>query len=173
MRHPPISAGASRWGSRQVAPRQQQPGRPNTGRTVTPRESCEGLITERFPPDIRWERLASMHQRVANNRRIAHAQGAPREGPAVLGGLLVCGRCGRRLLPAYRGKGHRLRSTCMRATIEDGAPGCLSLSGVFLDDFVVEQRRAVLKPASVALRIAAAHAVRAERAPLETHWPQR
>ena len=114
-----------------------------------------------------------MPQRVANHRRLAHAQGTPREGPALLGGVLVCGRCGRRLLPAYRGKGDRLRSTCMRATIDDGAPGCLSLSGVFLDDFVVEQRMAVLTPASVAWSIAAAHAVRAERAPRETHGPQR
>ena len=173
VRHHPIYAGAYRGGSRQVDPRQQQPGRPNTGRPVTPLESCEGLITERFPPDISWERLASIPQRVANNRRIAHAQGAPREGPAFLGGVLVCGRCGRRLLPAYRGQGNRRRSTCMRATIDDGAPGCLSRSGVFLDDFVVEQRRAVLKPASVAWSIAAAQAVRAERAPRETHWPQR
>ena len=114
-----------------------------------------------------------MPQRVANNRRIAHAQGAPREGPALLGGVLVCGRGCRRVLPAYRGKGDRLRSTCRRATSDDGAPGCLRLSGVFLDDFVVAQRMAVLTPASVAWSSAAAHAWRAERAPLETHGPPR
>ena len=83
MRHHPIYAGASRWGSRQVDPRQPPPGRPTTGRPVTPLESCEGRITERFPPDISWERCESMQQRVANNRRIAPAQGAPREGPAL------------------------------------------------------------------------------------------
>jgi Resolvase, N terminal domain len=42
--HHPIYAGAYRWGSRPVDPRTQQPGRPNTGRTVTPLESCEVLI---------------------------------------------------------------------------------------------------------------------------------
>ena len=57
--------------------------------------------------------------------------------------------------------------------MDDGAPGCLRLSGAFLDDFGVEQRMAGLKPASVAVRSAAAQAWRAARAPRETHWPQR
>lgn len=171
--HHPIYAGAYRWGYRQVDPRKQQPGRPNTGRTVTPLESCEVLIKDRFPTYISWERFESIQQRLANNRSIAQAQGAPREGPSLLGGLLVCGRCCRRLMPAYSGKGNRLRYTCMRATIDYGSPGCLSLSGVFLDDFVVEQLMAVLKPASLELSIAAEQALRAERAQLETHWQQR
>jgi hypothetical protein len=36
----------------------------------------------------------------------------------------------------------------MRAPIDYGAPGCLSLSGAFLDRFVVKQLMAVLEPAS-------------------------
>jgi DNA invertase Pin-like site-specific DNA recombinase len=171
--HHPIYAGAYRWGYRKVDPRKQQPGRPNTGRTVHPLESCEVLITGRFPAYISWERFASMQRRLANNRSIAQAQGAPREGPSLLGGLLICGRCGRRLLPAYSGKANRLRYTCMRATIDYGSPGCLSLSGAFLDDFVVEQLMAVLEPASLELSMAAEQALRAERAQLETHWQQR
>ena len=54
---------------------------------------------------------------------MAEALGAPREGPSFLVGLLVCGRCGRRLLAAYGGKANHLRYTCMRATIDYGVPG--------------------------------------------------
>jgi DNA invertase Pin-like site-specific DNA recombinase len=171
--HHPIYAGAYRWGYRKMDPRKQQPGRPHTGRTVTPLAACEVLIKDRFPAYISWERFEAIQQRLANNRALAEALGAPREGPSLLGGLLVCGRCGRRLLPAYSGKANRLRYTCMRATIDYGAPGCLSLSGAFLDRFVVQQLMAVLEPASLELSIAAEQALRAERAQLETHWRQR
>jgi len=171
--HHPIYAGAYRWGYRQVDPRKQQPGRPNTGRTVNPLELCEVLIKSRFPAYISWERFTSIQQRLANNRSIAQAQGAPRAGPSLLGGILGCGRCGRRLMPAYSGKANRLRYTCMRATLDYGAPGCLSLSGAFLDDFVGKQLMAVLEPASLELSIAAEQALRVERAQMETHWQQR
>ena len=91
----------------------------------------------------------------------------------VLGGLLVCGRCGRRLLAAYSGKANRLRYTCMQATMSYGAPGCLSLAGTVLDNFVAEQVLQVLAPASLELSLAAEQALRAERAHLEGHWQQR
>jgi DNA invertase Pin-like site-specific DNA recombinase len=171
--HHPIYAGAYRWGYRQIDPRKQQPGRPHTGRTVNPPAACEVLMKDRFPAYISWERFDAIQQRLADNRALAEALGAPRAGPSLLGGLLVCGRCGRRLTPAYSGKANHLRYTCMRATIDYGAPGCLSLSGAFLDRFVVKQLMAVLEPASLELSIAAEQALRAERAQLEAHWRQR
>ncbi len=130
-------------------------------------------IKDRCPASISWQRCEAMQQRLANNRSLAQAQGAPREGPSLLGGLLPCGRCGRRLAPSSSGKANHRRYTCWRATIDDGAPGCLSLSGALLDAWVVAQLMAVLQPASVALSIAAAHAVRAARRQLETHGQQR
>src|SRR3989440_5489294 len=75
-----------------------------------------------IPAYISWERFAAIQQRLADNRAIADALGAPREGPSFLVGLLVCGSCGRRLMAAYGGKANHLRYTCMRATIDDGAP---------------------------------------------------
>ena len=171
--HHPIYAGAYRWGYRKMDPRKQQPGRPNTGKTVNPPESCDVFIKDRFPAYITWERFDAIQQRLANNRSLAPAQGVPREGSALLGGLLICGRCQRRLAPAYGGKGNPLRYTCMRAMINYGAPICISLSGAVLDDFVGEQVMGVLQPASLELSITAEHALRAERTELERHWQQR
>ena len=173
MLHHPIYAGAYRWGYRQIDPRKQQPGRPNTGKTVNPPESCAVLVKDRFPAYISWERFESIQQRLANNRTLASAQGAPREGPALLGGLLICGRCQRRLAPSYGGQANHLRYTCMRATIDYGAPMCLSLSGAVLDDFVVAQLMAVLQPAALELSMAAEETLRAERSQLGAHWQQR
>ena len=66
-------------------------------------------------------------------------------------------------MAAYGGKANHLRYTCMRATIDDGAPGCLSLAGAFLEHFVAEQVMQVLQPASLELSMAAEQALRAER----------
>jgi DNA invertase Pin-like site-specific DNA recombinase len=121
--HHPIYAGAYRWGYRKVDPRKQQPGRGRTGRTINPPEACDVRIQERFPAYISWERFAAIQQRLTDNRAIADALGAPREGSSVLGGLVVCGRW---LLPTYCGRGSRLRYTCSRGVIDYGAPQCLS-----------------------------------------------
>lgn len=171
--HHPIYAGAYRWGYRKVDPRKQQPGRRNTGRTLNAPEACEVLLKDRFPAYISWERFGAIQQRLADNRAIAAALGAPREGPSLLGGLLVCGRCGWRLLPAYSGKANRLRYMCGRAAIDYGAPQCLSLAGSCLDALVVEQIFRVLQPASLALSMAAEQELRAERARLDALWRQR
>jgi hypothetical protein len=61
----------------------------------------------------------------------------------------------------------------MRAAIDYGSPGCLSLSGAFLDDCVVEQLMVVLQPASLELSMAAEQVLQAERAQLEQQWQQR
>jgi hypothetical protein len=111
-----------------------------------------------------WERFAAIPQRFADNRAIAAALGAPREGPSFVVGLLVCGRGGRRWLAASGGKAKHLRSTCMRATIDDGVPGCLRLAGAFLERFVAAQVMQVLQPASLELRMAVEQTLRAERA---------
>jgi DNA invertase Pin-like site-specific DNA recombinase len=171
--HHPIYAGAYRWGHRKVDPRKQQPGRRSTGRTINGPADCDVLLPDRFPAYISWERFEAIQQRLADNRAIADALGAPRDGPALLAGLLLCGRCGRRLMAAYGGTANHLRYTCMRATIDYGAPGCLSLAGAFLDDFVATQIMQVLQPAALELSLAAEQALRAERAQLDAHWQQR
>jgi len=146
--HHPIDAGAYRWGYRQLDPRKPQPGRRRTGRTVKAPDVCAVLIHDRFPASSSWARFDAIQHRFANNRAIAEALGAPREGPSLLGGLLVGGRCGRRLIPAYRGQANRRRYSCSRGVSDDGAPLCLRRSGAFRDRFVVAQILHVLQPAS-------------------------
>jgi hypothetical protein len=61
------------------------------------------LLKDRFPAYISWERFEAIRKRLADNRAIAEAMGAPREGSALLAGLLVCGRCDRHLMVSYGG----------------------------------------------------------------------
>jgi len=172
MLHHPLYAGAYRWGHRPTDPRRQKPGRRSTGRTVKAPQECEVLIKDRFPAYISWERFERIQKRLAENRAAAKARGAPREGDSLLSGLLVCGRCGKRLMPGYSGKSNRLRYTCCRAMLDYGEPACLGLSGRCLDDLVTRQVFKVLQPASLELSLAAEADLRAERERLDQHWKQ-
>jgi len=171
--HHPIYAGAYRWGYRPTDPRRKIAGRRSTGRTVKTPEECEVLIQNRFPAYISWERFQAFQKRLADNRAAADAMGAPREGCALLSGLLVCGRCKRHLAPSYSGTRGYFRYTCSRAVIDYGEPQCIGLSGRFLDEFVGAQILTVLQPASLELSLAAEADLRAERYRLDKHWKQR
>ncbi len=58
-----------------------------------------------------------------------------REGPALLQGLAVCGRCGRRMTVGYhlRGGVEVPEYRCMRTAIRDGTPPCHQVPGASID----------------------------------------
>jgi DNA invertase Pin-like site-specific DNA recombinase len=166
----PIYAGYYRWGHRASDPRRKIPGRPGTGRTVRPPKECLVLLEDHCPAYISVERFWANQERLAANRTAS--QGAVRHGPSLLGGLLVCARCGRRLLVNYTNAGSGLRYSCVRGAIDYGEPPCQSLSGQRLDALVSTQVLDALQPAALELHLAAAADVAQERQRLHQHWQQ-
>src|SRR5204862_52404 len=79
-----------------------------------------------------------------------------RHGPSLLGGLLVCARCGRHLLVSYTNAGRGLRYSCLRGRSDYGEPPCQSLSGRRLDALVSTQVLEALQPAALELHLATA-----------------
>jgi DNA invertase Pin-like site-specific DNA recombinase len=170
--HHPIYAGFYRYGYRTVDPRKQQPGRPGTGRTVCAPEQCQVLLPDRCPAYITAERFAANQERLATNRARGMAAGAPRSGPSLLGGLVTCGRCGRRMMISYTNGGKGLRYSCARAFIDYAEPACQSLAGQGLDDLVSEQILAALQPQALQLSLVAVADLEQERARLHRHHQQ-
>lgn len=168
--HHPLYAGYYRWGHRACDPRRKVGGRPGTGRTVRTPEECLVLLEGRCPAYITAERFWANQQRLAANRA-AHFKGV-RHGPSLLGGLLVCARCGRRLLVSYTNAGRGLRYSCLRSRLDYGEPLCQSLSGQRLDALISTQVLSVLEPAALELHLAAAADVTQERRRLHQHWQQ-
>jgi DNA invertase Pin-like site-specific DNA recombinase len=164
--HHPVYAGYYRHGHRAIDPRRQVPGRPGTGRAIHQAEDCLVLLENRCPAYITPERFWANQARLAANRARVEAAGAVRQGPSLLGGLLVCGRCGQRLMVSYSGRASRLRYQCSRAAIEYAAPLCQGLAGFPLDDLVAAQVLAALEPAALELSLAAADDLQQERARL-------
>jgi DNA invertase Pin-like site-specific DNA recombinase len=171
--HHPVYAGYYRHGHRALDPRRKVPGRPGTGRTINKPEDCPVLLEDRCPAYITPERFWANQERLAANCPRTDAVGAVRQGPSLLGGILRCGRCGRRMTVAYSGRANRLRYRCERAMVEYAEPVCQSLAGRVLDDLVAAQVLAVLEPAALELSLEAANDIEQERARLHQNWQQR
>ncbi|MGO9775338.1 MAG: recombinase family protein [Terracidiphilus sp.] len=171
--HHPCYAGAYSHGRRPVDPRRKIPGRPGTGRRVASWQECEVLIRDRFPAYITWEQFLANQQRLADNRARAESRGAPREGPALLAGLLVCGRCEHRMTVQYTDAPPRLGYACNRLQTDYGEPFCQSLAGKGLDELIAHQLLHVLEPAALELSLRAADDSQRERDRLHQHWQQR
>ena len=168
--HRPLYAGFYQWGHRETDPRRKVAGRPGTGRTVRQPQDCLVLLPDRCPAYITAERFRANRERLEANR--VASLGAPRRGPSMLGGLLRCGRCGRRLMVGYTNGGRGVRYSCARGVTDYAEPICQSLSGQRLDELVGGQILAVLQPAVLELHLAAAADLRQERQRLHQHWQQ-
>lgn len=178
MLHHPIYAGAYRWGHREVDPRKKIPGRPTTGRTCNAYDQCRVLIRDRFTAYITWDQFEQNQQKLADNQALGKMLSAPRHGPSILSGLLVCGHCGHRMLVGYGNTGGAsgkttLRYSCQRDAIDYGAEPCQSLSGAVLESFVVERLLQAVSPASLELSLTATADIERERKQLDDHWQQR
>lgn len=171
--HHPIYAGTYRHGHRALDPRRKQPGRPGTGRQCLPADKCLVLIRDHLPAYISWERFCANQERLAANRARHEAMGAPREGAALLKGLIRCGRCGQRMFVHYGQQAGRYSYVCGRAVADYGEPLCQSLSGPGLDELVATQLLAAVEPAALEASMAAIEDVERERAELQQHWQLR
>jgi DNA invertase Pin-like site-specific DNA recombinase len=171
MLHNPIYAGAYVYGRRRVDPRGKQPGRPSTGRRVVAVGDWDVLLKDRLPAYISWAQFeANVHQIESN---AAQLKGTIRRGPSLLAGLVVCGRCGLRMVTRYCNNGHDLRYSCITMAAEYAQPPCQSLVGGTLDEWVGQQVLAALEPAALEVSLKAIEDVEAERAQLHRHWQQR
>lgn len=175
MLHHPIYAGAYRWGHREIDPRKKIAGRPTTGRTLNSHDACRVLIQDRFAAYISWEQFETNQETLRENSNLGKLLAAPRHGPSVLAGLLVCGRCGHRMMVGYNNVDAQktLRYSCQRDAIDYGQDVCQSLSGAVLETFVVERLLQAVSPAALELSLAATADVQRERKQLDDHWQQR
>jgi DNA invertase Pin-like site-specific DNA recombinase len=106
-----------------------------------PRDEWTALIPNAHAGYITWQDFEENQRRLREN---AQANGAdrrrspPREGPALLQGLAVCGRCGDRMTVRY----HHRHGTpwptyvCQRRGIARAEPICQSIPGRGLDDAI-------------------------------------
>ena len=93
--HHPIYAGARRYRHELTDLQRKGSGRLGMGRRICTAEECLVMIHDRFPAYISWEGFQVNQQRLEATRARHDVVGTPRDGAALLKGLIWCGRCGR------------------------------------------------------------------------------
>jgi len=173
--HHPIYAGTYTWGRRPIDPRRKIPGRPGTGRTVASLDQCLVLLKDRCPAYITWQQYQANQRQMMDNQSRGQTRGPVREGSALLGGLLVCGRCGCRMMVQYdRSQSgrtanlNRPRYVCSRHAIEYGSALCQSLAGS-----ITRQILTILEPAALELSLSAAEDIERQRKKIDKQWQHR
>jgi Recombinase/Recombinase zinc beta ribbon domain len=161
--HNPRYAGCFTYGRHryQALPGGQQ-GSSHARRLKLPREEWISFIPGAHPGYITLEQYDANLARLAGNAA-AHGRdrtaGPPREGTALLQGIIICGRCGNRMTIRYHHRRDQQVPTymCQRDGIENGRPACAAIPGGDLDQATGELLIATLTPLAVeaALQVSA------------------
>src|SRR6266540_3925799 len=138
---------------------------------LLPREQWTVLITDAHPGYLSFAEFEANQARLAE---LAAARGTdrraspPREGPALLQGLIVCGRCGTRMTVRYhtRADGQVPEYVCQAEGIRHGTPICQRIPGVTVDAAVARLLVDTLTPLAIqaALTVAEELVDRADQA---------
>src|SRR6266576_3606226 len=127
-----------------------------------PREEWTSFIPGAHPGYITLGQYEANIARLSANAA-AHgrdrAAGPPREGTALLQGIIICGRCGNRMTVRYHARGGKDLPTylCQRDGISNARPICAAIPGHTLDERVGQLLIATLTPLAVeaALQVSA------------------
>jgi len=124
-----------------------------------PREEWTALIPDAHAGYISWADFEANQRRLRENAQAIgpdRRRSPPREGPALLQGLVVCGICGDRMTVRYHLTRGGLWPTyvCQRAGIEHGIPRCQHIPGHGLDQAVAQLLLTTVTPLTVELTLA-------------------
>ncbi len=124
-----------------------------------PPEEWTTLIRDAHEAYVTWEEFEHNVQRLRENAQLLGAdreRGAPREGPALLQGLIVCAVCGERMTLRYhvqRGK-HVPDYMRQRRGIERAEPACQQIHGGGLDEAVGKLLVEMVSPVTLEVALA-------------------
>lgn len=171
--HNPVYAGAYAYGQRptktvledgQIRSRKQSGLGPDKW-GVCLRDAHPGYIT--------WEQYLDNDKKMRANAAKTGFASAPREGAAMLTGLLVCGCCGRRMSHYYWGKGENQHWYLCHSENDKGASKCFGVAGKAIDDAVQAHFLEVVAPKEVDLSLAVQREAEKQAGDLAQQWKLR
>lgn len=159
--HNPCYAGAYVFGRHRTGPT-----RHGTIRIQRlPQEQWAVLLLDSFAGYISWEEYQDNQRRLRDNARAYGAErrhGPVGTGCALLQGMVLCGRCGRRMTVRYYHRFGRIVPwyVCQKEGIEKAGPFCQSVPGQDIDAAVGKLLLEKLTPAAVEVAVAVQQEIR-------------
>lgn len=156
MLNNPRYAGAYFYG-RTRGRRRPEGGRPNSSKLV-PRDQWHALIQNAHPGYITWEMFEANLKRLEENSRTyaIKLKTPPREGPALLQGLVICGNCGRRMNVRYHWRGEALvpEYLCQYHLVEKLEKACMAVPGANIDKAISDLLLEAVTPMALEVSLA-------------------
>jgi DNA invertase Pin-like site-specific DNA recombinase len=127
--------------------------------TIVPRGDWQVLIRDHHPGYVTWERFEQIERRLIENspdRGPGRHQGPPREGPALLQGLALCGICGKPMAVRYNitRRGRMLPYyICQSQTAQTARNCCQLVPGSGIDRAIAELLLREMTPQALELAI--------------------
>jgi DNA invertase Pin-like site-specific DNA recombinase len=153
--HNPRYAGAFVFGRTRTRKRVEG----SSKSTRLPLEEWTVVLPNTHAGYISWEDYLANQQRLRDNALSFVGDrhpGPPREGPALLQGLVICGQCGRRMTVGY----HQYKCglmpdyICRHEAIQKGEPACQHIAGRAIDQAVGQVLVEKVSPLSLQTAIA-------------------
>jgi DNA invertase Pin-like site-specific DNA recombinase len=132
-------------------------------------------IDAAHPAYISWETFVSNEQRLRDNMPKMHGAtpGAPKNGAALLAGIVLCGRCGRRMRVDYTTNARTYWRYLCPGSHLTGGPICWSVNGDTLDVAVEDLFLETMTPSEIDLSIAVEREAHGQAASLAAQWQTR
>ena len=171
----PVYAGAYAFGKTRRERYVDEHGQTRQRMRRLPQAEWQVLIWDHHPGFIDKPTFEANRERIARNTRPrAHEPGgAVREGQALLQGIAVCGRCGRKLKVHYQGRRRHQSPAyhCPSSILVEGRGNwCLRVGGGQIDQAVAGALLAALTPAGVRAAVQAAEALEQDHDAALDQW---
>lgn len=139
-------------------------------------DEWKSVIHDRHPAYITWEEFMANQKKLEENRcnRFGGAnRGAARDGHALLQGLLLCGRCGRRMGVQYQGTFRRVKYYCKQTDYSSNRSLCWDVSGTVIDQAVEKLFLEAVIPSNIELAFSVAHEAESQITEIDRQWKLR
>ena len=154
--HNPRYAGAYVYGRTRSLPRADL--KSTTQRKVA-RQDWPVLIKQAHPGYISWDEYEQNQVTLQENTCAFSASergSVPREGPALLQGRVICGRCGARMRVRYQKMRRSLAPyyVCQEEVIRRAGTTCQSIRGIDIDEAISQLLLQTVAPATLEVALA-------------------
>lgn len=154
----PTYAGAYAYGRFHDEKQLNPDGSVHTKTTRRPLDQWDVLLQNHHPGYISWDEFLENASRREANQTSKGAR-PPREGIALLQGILSCGGCGQKMATSYKSKGQPFYHCTNYRSGNPANPSCRSLTVSVIDSVVATRLLETLSPEDVAQALAAVNEV--------------